>query len=548
MNLKLRSDISPLDDTQEIFRKILASRGIHPREQSRFLNPPFPSLKQLIQSLGLKKSVLSQAKKLILSTIARGEAICIYGDYDADGITSTAILWQALSLLNAKVLPFIPNRAIHGYGMSISALDQIMSNSAFSHSPTPKLPFNPTLFITTDNGIVAHKEITHLKSLGKQVIVTDHHQEDPSLPEADVIVHTKLTSASGIAWTIALFLLDEAVARKYIDLATIGIVADQIPLVGVNRDIVFHGLKSLEKTSNVGLQELYRISGLEAKNLSPSDINFTIAPRINAMGRLSDPLEALRLICTRSRAHASKLAENIEQTNQLRQEMTDSAIKEAKLGINNHKVTIVASDSFHEGVVGLIAGKLAEESGKPALAISLLGSKAKGSARSIKGVNITDLLKKHKDILTSVGGHAMAAGFSLNSDDLDTFVSRMYLLADTTIDASLLVKSTIVDGELSFSQINRELYTNLLQLEPFGIGNPKPRFLARRVSILDSRYVGKNRAHLKMTLEQDSITFDSVWFRAGVIPTGTSSVIFSLDLNVWNGKESIQLLTTAFGE
>ena len=544
MQITLSSELLPDDSAEDIFHKILKSRGYKTaKQQQEFLKPLYPTLELLRAELDIKKSTLAKTTKIIQDAISNGEQICIYGDYDADGVTATAILWQTLVKMGAKVMPFIPHREKHGYGMSQHSLDEIISGEAFKSSPLH--PFIPSLVITVDNGIVAHSEVKYLKDKGLKVIVTDHHKEDGKELIADALVYSTGTSGAGIAGVLSLHLLKESsYANNLIDIATIGIVADQIPLTGINRNIVVHGLKALSNTKNIGLQELYKSAELLDKNISVYDINFIIAPRINAMGRLDHALEALRLLCVNASASAIKLAKTLTDTNKKRQDITFQAIDQARTQVEDAALVIVSSAEFHEGVIGLVAGKLVEESGKPAIAISVGKKIAKGSARSINGIDITSLLRKMKHHLISVGGHKMAAGFSLDVKNLKVFTQEISTLASQIISAKSLKRTLSVESELTLSQVTKKLYLLLHAMEPHGIGNPRPKFVTKNFDILEERLMGSKKQHVKLTISQNNQTQELVWFNFNQEKdfAKLKEIVYTININSWRGKDTIQLI------
>lgn len=544
MRFDIRAEVSNDDNAEGIFQKILASRGITTeKKRQAFLSPSVPSVSELQKSLEIKKPDLQKAKDIILLAIKNKTPICIYGDYDADGVTSTAVLWETLHHMGARALPFIPHRTRHGYGLSFKGIDEILSGEAFANSPLH--PFKPELVITVDNGIVASEQIEYLKSKGCSVIVTDHHQKDSSELPADVIIHSTVTSGAGVAWLLSLFLSDEAkYVKDMIDIATIGIVADLVPLTGINRSIVYHGLKLLPRTRRPGLQELYRLSGIAGKSLNAYDINFVIAPRLNAMGRMKHALDALRLICSTDRNSCRTLAATVEEENKTRQDETFRSIADAKNLVTKEKIIVVSSDAYHEGVIGLVAGKLVEQYYRPAIVISIGADSAKGSARSISGFDITAALRKAKDLLDSVGGHSMAAGFSVKPENLPALIERLQEIATDSLTDAMLTKSYSVDARLKLSQNTRELYDYLSHMEPFGMGNPRPVFLTEDFSVIEERQMGTMNQHKKIVLESKGITKEAVWFNAPLPDEELSlaSLIYYLDLNTWNGHSKIQLV------
>ncbi len=537
MKLNFKANFSPTDDSATILTKILTSRRLTPKQQSEFLHPTKPDPKLMSQALKISPKSLKQFSQRIHQALERQENICIFGDYDADGLTSTAILWQSLHRLGAKVMPFIPHRQKHGYGLSKVALKEILSGQAFNS------PFIPSLLITTDTGIVAHKEIAWLKDRGVDVLLTDHHQPEAKLPPADLILHSTVTSAAGIAFLLAQQLLGQTNAWPLIELATIGVVADQIPLTGINRNLVFYGLQALQNPTNPGLKQIYQLAGLNQSTITTYSINFVIAPRLNAMGRLKHGLEALRLLCVTDSHKLKSLALKLETTNRHRQDLTRQSFQQALTTLSPEtNLNIVVSDAYHEGIIGLIAGKLVEETGKPSIAISIQDEMAKGSARSIEGVDITRFLRTQANLLISVGGHPLAAGFTLKVENLDSFIANLNRLAKQ-FDLSSSDHQLVIDGQLSFSQINLDLYTRLESMAPFGLGNPRPLFFSQ-AEIVNFRYLGYQNQHLKLQLVENNHQFEAIWFNfpADLSPTNLTGFVFHLNLNSWRQQKKLQLI------
>ncbi len=540
MELKPLIEFSPQDSPQEILTKILASRGlVSPQLQTDFLNPPQPASAVLAKQLGISASKLVRFRQMLQQAKQNKTQVCIFGDYDVDGLTSTAILWQALKTFGLDVLPFIPHRQKHGYGLSKPALQEIVSGQAFPR------PFNPKLIITTDTGIVAHQEITWLKQQGYQVILTDHHQTEAKLPPADLVIHTTKTAAAGIAFLLAQTLLGDEQAEPLLELATLGVVADQIPLTGLNRNLVFHGLSLLQHPTNPGLQALYRQAGLTSNSVVDTyTIGFILAPRLNAVGRLEHGLDALRLLCGSNLSANNRLAFQLDQINSRRQELTQSAYQQALQQLDDSPLIVVASPDFHEGVLGLIAGKLVQTTHRPALAISLGKTLAKGSARSIAGFDITAFLRRYQSDLVSVGGHALAAGFSLSIKKLPAFIKKIKA-ESRQIEALATSISPGLDfeGYLNFSQLNLDLYQALQKLQPFGLGNPKPLFgVQARVS--DFQFVGSQNQHLRLQLAQGKQIVPAIWFNfpPKLQPQQLTRFVFNLNLNQWRHRSTLQLI------
>jgi len=529
-----------LESAEAIFNKLTTQRKLE-------LNPPPPTLSSLQKDFELSSTTLKEVRTLLTHHIKQGRDILIFGDYDADGITASAVMYETLTLLTkgtkSRILPFIPSRARHGYGLSARAIKDIFSGAAFVTSSYPD--FSPSLIITVDNGIVANKEVGLLRNRGVDVIITDHHQSGTTLPNANYVVHSLVSSGAGLAWVTGLFLSDfHPQIYSLLDLATIGIVADQMPLTGVNRQLVTHGLHLLNHTHNSGLLALYQAAGIQTQTITTYHINYVLAPRLNAAGRLADATDALRLLCSRDSRLISKLAHQINAHNEQRQELTGQGVASALQIPVKHNLVIVASSDFHEGVIGLIAGRLAEQHHRPAIAISIGEDFSKGSARSVNGINITNLLRQFSDLFEGLGGHELAAGFSLRTKNLTELTTRLENYADQHLDPSLLIPTYAVDGLLTLKQTSLTLARLLTRLEPFGLGNPKPRFLVRDLKVIEDRSLGKNGQHHRLTLEQAGLTRQAIWFN---LPVSTSltqlaELAFTIDINAFRGKESLQLV------
>ena len=546
MEISLLTDLTQKNSPSDIFLKVLKVRGYRSKESiATFLAPPFPTLNYLLENIKIKSSSLTKTKAIVEEEIQKGRDICVFGDYDADGITSTAILWQTLKLLSqkssARILPFIPDRTRHGYGLSSRALDDILSGSAFQG--THYKDFSPSLIITVDNGITANEQVARLRANHIKVIISDHHTPGTTLPKCDAIIHSDITSGAGIAWLTSLYISDSLQAvLDFIDLAAIGVTADQLPLKGINRSIVKHGLMALSNSKNKGLNALIKSAGLASPVLSTYDINYVLAPRLNAVGRIDNPLTALRLLCSDSDLQTATLAKMMNSSNEVRQELTSASLSLALKSPAKDKVMVASSPEFHEGIIGLVAGKLAETHSRPAIVISEGKEVSKGSARSPKGVNITTLLRQTQDLLLSVGGHEQAAGFSLKTDKIPEFIAKITRIANTEIKPELLVKKVTAIAELLLSQISLPLATLFEGLEPFGIGNSKPRFVSRNLTVLEWRFLGSGK-HSKFTVEQDGVSREVIWFNSNLAtpPSHISSLVYTIDINRFRSNESLQL-------
>ncbi|KKQ26368.1 MAG: Single-stranded-DNA-specific exonuclease RecJ [Microgenomates group bacterium GW2011_GWC1_37_12b] len=520
---------------------LLENRGLKTKkEKEEFLNPKNPQSIE-IGELGISDKEVSIAVKRIIKAIAEDEDILIYGDYDADGICSSAILWECLYRYTKKVIPYIPDRFSEGYGINVDTVTSLKNNN-------PKLG----LIITVDNGIVAHNAVDAAKKLGIDVIIIDHHLEDEKLPKAVSIIHSTLTSGAGLAWFFAKELnkkLGKSAASS-LELAAIGVVADQLPLVGINRSLVKFGIEELQNTKRPGLLALFQTAAFDKEKIGTYEIGYLIAPRINAMGRLSHGIDSLRLICTNNSTKANELAGLLNDTNIERQKVVDEvvthAIKIQDDSKSKNKIIILAHESYHEGVIGLAASKLVERFYLPSIVISKGEVESKGSARSISGVNIIELIRGADELLIGGGGHTMAAGFSLKTENLEIFTNKLYELAKTHVDDNLLEKKLKIDTELKFENISAELLDILQAFEPFGMGNPTPVFSSSGCEVVEIKLIGADSRHIKLKLKNDGKVIDAIGFGMGelyesILSSKKMQIAYSVEKDTWNGYEKIQL-------
>jgi single-stranded-DNA-specific exonuclease len=535
MQWRLLSEKIP-QSLPELEQLLLTNRGI--LEPEAFFKPPAPSSISL-ESAGFDLEQVRLAKKRILTAIKKQQKILVFGDYDADGICSTAIMWETLNSLGAKALPFIPEREKHGYGLSLAALAELSAHPL------------PDLIITVDTGIVAHEAIKQLVSKGVEVIITDHHQPETTLPPALAVVHTTAVCGTAVAWFMARELA-ETEANNKLDLVALATVSDLMPLRDINRSLVFHGLKQLNQTKRLGLQKLIEASGLTGKTLDAGSIGYALAPRINAMGRLSHGLDALRLLCTTNKTRAIELASLVDETNADRQQMTEDLLQLAREQVRSQKnesLLIAYSPDFHEGVIGLIAGKLTEWFAKPAIVISMRGELAKGSARSVPGVNITELIRTAREHLLEVGGHPMAAGFGFEPAKLDALMKQLFEYARINIDASLLQKTLNIDCTLPFSLVNENTVAALQKFAPFGQGNHEPVFKLEKLTLVEVKQIGAQQQHLKLILQDKSsnVRLQALLWGKGEVADQLElkqlvNVVGQLQLNQWQDRTTVQLI------
>lgn len=530
LNLLSQETISGQTPPKTFLKLLLKNRQI--TDVDNFLKPSFPESK-----LSSKKVVGT-----IQNYLDKQKNILIYGDYDVDGLTSTAILWQSLYPLNKNVLPFIPHREKDGYGFK--------SKSFFRLESEKKIKFD--LLITVDNGIVADAEFAKIKAKNPniKIVVIDHHLAGGKIKNVDALFHSTSTSASALAWLIARSFSKTA----DLSLAALGVVADCQPLSDLNRSIVVHGLQELKVNPSPGLKKLMEISGVKLDKLSVYDLGFLLGPRLNAVGRLSDPTDALRLLCSRNSLEAGKYAEVLNNFNKERQDLQKESIDLADKNINIKNKVIFIADSFNPGIIGLIAGRLTEKYALPSIIIAKNGEVAKGSCRSIPEVNIIDVLRKFSELFVDLGGHPGAAGFSILDKNIPKLQKKLLNYFSINLLNYSPQKSLTIDAKMDFSAINLTNIKLIKSLQPFGIGNPEPLFLFENLKIESKKILGQTQSHLKLKVSgmacppnRETVGVDAIAFKKADLDKdlkiGDSiNLIASLDANVWNNHTLPQLV------
>ncbi|MGI6278446.1 MAG: single-stranded-DNA-specific exonuclease RecJ [Patescibacteria group bacterium] len=531
---------------KEIIDFLLADRGI--MKEKDFFSPPRPT-NILPQDVGINPKKIDQAIKIILATKKSGQKVLIWGDYDADGIVGTSLLWEALWKSGIEAIPFIPDRS-EGYGLSFSSFKKI-------YQENPDI----NLVITVDNGIVAHSEVDKIASLGPKVIITDHHTKGKKLPLAKTIVWSDQVCGATVAWFLARKIVDQ---DDYgLDLVALATVADMMPLLGPNRSLVKFGLDYLAKTDRPGLKALMKQAGIDSRQgLSVYHLGFLLGPRLNAMGRLYNALDSVRLLCTIDSDRAQKLAEKLDLANRKRQTMTTKALEIAKKSlpekIDQEKLIFVHHPSFHPGIIGLVAGKLTESFYRPSVVLAEEDGFCRASCRSVKGFNIIKALKD-LDGLIDVGGHPLAAGFTIKKKDLAKVKKQLLSLAQKRIKAKALQPALTIDAKVNFPDLNYGFWKKLNRFAPFGLGNPEPVFYTSQAIIKSLRRVGRNGDHLKLILddsqtkkvEKTPAQFDigqqllpGIGFGLGQedLQVGDQvDLAFNLILNRYRGQENLEL-------
>jgi single-stranded-DNA-specific exonuclease len=495
-------------------------------------------------------SGMIEAVERIQHAIEKGEKIRIYGDYDCDGVSSTTLFIHVLHQLGAIFDYYIPNRFTEGYGLNNAALDQAKIEDV-------------SLIITVDTGISARDQIAYGESIGLEFIVTDHHEPPEQLPECVAVINPKKPGCSypykylagaGVAFKLGQALLGR-VPFELVDLATIGTIADLVPLTGENRLIAYHGLIALNNTKHIGLEALLEVAGLADEVINERHVGFAIGPRINASGRLETADKAVELLISQDRDQALLLAEEIDNINQQRQTMVDEITKEAIEWVEEKypdikpKALVVAKEGWNAGVIGIVASRLVERYYLPTIVLAIDEEKgiAKGSARSIEGFDMYQALCQCQEWLPHFGGHPMAAGMTLKAEDLVHLRQRLDQLAEQWIKEDDLKPVTSIDISCRIDEITLETIQELDKLAPYGVGNPKPMILLEKMNIKELRQVGTEQQHLKCQLEQEGAILDGIGFSLGEVASEISigaqlDVLGQLDINEWNGTKKPQIM------
>lgn len=542
---------------EKVVKVLLVNRGLKTKKQKEdFLRPKKP-LKISYQEAGVEGRELRKAVKRVKKAVERNEGVLVYGDYDADGICSTALVWEALHEVGAKAWPFIPHRQKHGYGLRIKGLKDVSDES--------KKYFGGReigLVVAVDNGIVANSAVDYLRRRGVETVIVDHHEPGRNLPKATAIVHTKKLAGSGLAWFLArelLSLSSEQRASDWLDLVAVGTICDLVPLLGVNRSLVKYGLEELSRTKRAGLKALFRQAGMRkstpgvdaAWRVGPYEVGYVIGPRLNAMGRLKYGLDSLRLLCTRNEGRAAELAEVLGKTNIERQRMTEESSLHAQDSLTREETRLlfVGHESYHQGVIGLIASDLVEKFNRPAIVFAKGERYSKASARSIRGFNIIEAIREAGEgLLAEAGGHAMAAGFTVETRHLEVLRKRIQKVAEERIEPEFLKKTLRIDCGVDLDDLSWALYDKVKLFEPFGVGNPEPVFVSRGVKVLEVRTVGAEKRHLKLVLPRgrNGGTIEAIGFGMGgkddeSARTAKLDLAYSLAANEWDGQKKLEL-------
>ncbi len=527
---------------EDLSFRLLSLRNVSESEQNDFLYPTKRNLINPFLLKGMKKTV-----KRIIKAKEKNELICIYGDYDVDGISSVSILTKTFDFLGIKSIFYIPKRIEEGYGINFNAVDYIKS-------------MGTDLIITVDCGITSIEEINYANKKDLDVIITDHHECKDELPDAITIVNPKQNDCAypykhlcgaGIALKLAQALIqniDSKLFDELIEIASIATIADIVELSGENRTIVKIGLSLLKNPLNTGLKSLMEISGIKPANINSSNIAFTLGPRINSTGRMGAPELGVKLIIEDNYEKSILMARKIEEMNRERQiielKIFEEAVKIIESNSLSKKVFVVSSPDWHSGVIGIVASKLTEKYNRPTFVIAIEENVGKCSARSIDGFNLFENLIKLEHFLIKFGGHNQAAGVTLNADMIENFDKSINALADEILTENNFQRVIEIDSKMNLKDINFETIKTLSKFEPFGIGNKKPLFCLTNHKLSNYRYIGKTKKHFKSELSSDieMIGFNKIEIINTINLNLPIDLVFELDMNSFNNKNKIQML------
>lgn len=529
--------------------QLLYNRGLStPSEVQTFLKGAWP------EDNPFRLKGMNEAVTRLRQAIRQREPIAVYGDFDADGVTATALLVETLSALGAQAEPYIPHRVDEGYGLNVDALSELVQKGI-------------QVVVTVDCGIRSIAEVSYGRGLGLDIIVTDHHSPGEELPPATAAINPKQADCRypfkelagvGLAFKLAQALLranrqtpvasgkldlDE---EELLDLVALGTVADLAPLLGENRALVRRGLEKLNQPQRLGLQALLSQAGVRPGQITATTIGYVLGPRLNAAGRLDTAMASYNLLTSNSLAEARSLALALEEVNRERQQLTVDTLERAREQVleigEEERLFFVAAEDYLPGIVGLVAQRLTDEFYRPSVVVELGGETSRASCRSIPEFNITAALDQCSDLLVRYGGHAAAAGFTVSNVNLHLLQQRLRQIAMHQLEGLELLPTLSIDAEADLSEMNWATHALLEQLEPFGYANPNPIFLSREVIVRDARVVGED--HLKMTLSDGRAVWDAIAFRQGgwaeKLPHRID-VVYTLEVNEWNEEKRLQL-------
>ena len=503
----------------------------------------------------LRLAGMEPALRRIYQAISHQELVGVFGDFDVDGVTGTAIVAEGLKAFGLRVLPYLPHRTEEGHGLSTAAVRHLVDKGV-------------TLIVTVDCGVTSCEEVAYARQLGTDVIITDHHLPQSDLPDAVAIINPQLPGGSypffhlcgaGLAFKLAQGLYQfhgQPWDRKLLELAALGTIADLVPLLDENRYLVQEGLASLAQTQRPGLQALYRLARIQPGPLTTETVSFQLTPRLNSPGRLGHSMDSFRLLTTDSSAEAQALAEKLEVLNRKRRELTEVAMAAAHRQVLSRAesaglpdVLLVSGQEITRGLAGLVAGRLAETFHRPAVAMSVEDDYVVGSGRSIPEFDMFEAFSRCEDLFVRFGGHSQAAGFTVSKEQLPLFEERLTGIAEQALVSHELQPTLAIDVEVGLEELSGDLQSWLSRLEPFGAGNPQPVLLTRRTLVLEAQYVGNKGQHVKLKVAQGNEQGTALAFnQAERWVDGTSEVdlVYSLIFDRWQGEERLTLKVLDF--
>lgn len=545
----LIDELSEALKLSRIIVKILINRGLEtPEKVDKFINPKMTDLKDPFLLPDMEKGI-----ERVVEALRQQEKIMVYGDYDVDGITAASLIFLVLNKLGAQVSYYLPNRLVEGYGISEDGLAEAEKQGI-------------SLIISVDTGVTAVEEAKHAHDLGIDLIVTDHHEPGPILPEVVAIINPKVhaeelggheLSGVGVAFKVAQALYrrlgqPEYELEEHLDLVALGTSADIVPLTDENRILTKFGIKQIVRTTKPGLKSLTFVSGLMGKEISTGQVVYVLAPRINAIGRLGNAEKAIKLLTTRDEQAASEIAKFLEEENRRRKSIDEKTLREAmdmidtEIDLSNDRAIVLSSHGWHQGVIGIVASRLVERFYLPTILIAIDNDEGKGSARSIPSFHIYDALSSCQGDLLRFGGHKYAAGLTIKPSKVEIFRRKFKQVAKDVLEPDDLIPRLKIDAEIDLEDIDTEFINAIDLFSPFGPMNMRPIFLTRNLEVVGTPHV-VGKGHLKMKVKKGSKVFDVIGFGFGehAQPLALRSVavdlVYVAELNTYAEQTRIQL-------
>ena len=542
-NIHLQDILSKELGISKVLAQVLINRGVNnPEDAEKFLKVDLDYLLDPYLFSDMRKAV-----NLIKRAAENKQRVMVFSDYDVDGITSLTLLKAALSKIGLDSVHYLPHRIKEGYGLNKNILNIVKQKNA-------------KLLITADCGTNSHHEIKELRSHNIEVIVTDHHESVGSeLTSASAIINPKLKSSNykyrdlagvGVAYKLCQALTSEMLFED-LDLVSLGTIADVVPLTGENRIMVKEGLSRISQTKRLGIKALIEVSGIKNKEITSEFVSYILGPRLNASGRMDSAEASLNLLMSEQKDEAGELAKIVDTHNRQRQKIENKILEEAvdlidkEINFKEHKIIVVAKEDWHQGVLGIVASKLADRFYRPTIIISKTNDLCKGSGRSIKNFHLFEALLESRDLLEAFGGHQYAAGLVITKDNIEGFKNKINNLAKERLAIQDLLPSLDIDMELAFLDLNEEVVGDLKLLEPFGTGNPEPLFYTRNLKIKgEPQALGRDT--LKFWVSGDNITYQAIGFRMAGLKDSVSSadsfdLVYTPKIDNWQGEENILL-------